>query len=158
MKKLASFLFVAALTAALALVGCSGGSGPSEGGAPAAAPQASAPAGGVTLPAGLDEGPRAGESPVDEAKAALGEKLFQTKGCSACHAFGKKVTGPDLAGVAKRRTAKWIESQILHPDLMTKQDPIAKDLFAKFMLQMPNQKLTPDEAAAVVEYFKQKDR
>ncbi len=63
-----------------------------------------------------------------------------------------------LASRSKRRTARWIENQILHPDVMTKQDPIAKDLFAKFMLQMPNQKLTPDEAAAVVEYFKQKDR
>jgi mono/diheme cytochrome c family protein len=110
------------------------------------------------MPAGLNDGPRAAESPVDAAMAAKGEQLFSTKGCTACHAFGKKATGPDLAGVSTRRTAKWIEAQILHPDVMTKQDPIAKELFAKHMLQMPKQGLTPEEAAAVIEYFKQKDQ
>lgn len=156
-KALAMFV----LTASLALLaGCSGGEKPEASpDAGSAAPSASAPAaGGATLPPGLDEGPRAAESPVDEAKAAEGEKLFSTKGCTACHAFGKKVTGPDMAGVSKRRTAKWIEAQILHPDLMVKQDPIARELFAKHALQMPKQGLTPEQAAAVIEYFKLKDR
>lgn len=116
-----------------------------------------APVGSETLPANLDQGPRAAESGYDEAKAELGEKLFQTKGCSACHAFGRRVTCPDLAGVTMRRTAAWMESQILHPDLMVKQDPTARELFAKFALQMPKQGLTPDEAKAVIEFFKHKD-
>jgi cytochrome c551/c552 len=98
------------------------------------------------------------ESPVDQAMAEKGEKLFQTKGCSACHAFGKKVTGPDLDGVTMRRTALWMENQILHPEVMTKQDPIARELFAKHSLQMPNQKLTPEEARAVIEYLKHKNK
>lgn len=156
--------FFAALLAAvvLSLVGCGGGKG--SGGDNAAAPpaggtpSATAPAGGTeTLPANLDQGPRAGESGYDEAKAKLGEALFSSKGCSACHAFGKRVTCPDLAGVTTRRTAAWIESQILHPDLMVKQDPTARALFAQFALQMPKQGLTPDEAKSVIEYFKHKD-
>ena len=105
-----------------------------------------------------DSGPRAGESAVDESKVKQGETLFQTKGCTACHAFGKRVTCPDLAGVTQRRTAEWMKNQILHPDVMTKEDPIAHDLFAKFSLQMPNQKLTEDEALAVIEFFKHKDK
>jgi cytochrome c551/c552 len=105
-----------------------------------------------------DSGPRAFEAPVDAAKAEQGEKLFKTKGCIACHAFGKKVTGPDLAGVTRRRTALWIENQILHPEVMTKEDPIAHDLLAKHSIQMPNQKLTEEEARAVIEYFKHKDK
>jgi mono/diheme cytochrome c family protein len=104
-----------------------------------------------------DSGPRAFEGPGDEAGAKRGEQLFKDKGCSACHAFGKKVTGPDLAGVTHRRTAEWIENQILHPDVMVKTDPISHELFAKYMLQMPKQGLTPDEAKAVIAYFRHVD-
>jgi len=150
---------VAFLLTAVLAAGCGGKQ--SE---PAASNATSAPApsatGATTVPAvsKYDSGPRAGESPADEALAEQGEKLFQTKGCSACHAFGKKVTGPDLAGVTQRRTAVWIENQILHPEVMTKEDPIARELFAKHSLQMPNQKLTESEARAVIEYFKHKDK
>ena len=105
-----------------------------------------------------DSGPRAAASAVDGALAEKGEQLFQTKGCSACHAFGKKSAGPDLAGVTMRRTATWMENQILHPEVMTREDPISHQLFAQFALQMPNQGLTPDEARAVVEFFKHKDK
>jgi hypothetical protein len=40
---------------------------------------------------------------------------------------------------------------------MIKEDPIARELFAKFALQMPKQGLTPDEARAVIEFFKHTD-
>jgi mono/diheme cytochrome c family protein len=127
-------------------------------------PQASsstsaAPAATASGPAATsqyDGGPRAADTPIDESKIAHGQQLFQTKGCSACHTFGQKLTGPDLAGVTHRRTAAWMENQILHPEIMTKEDPISHELFAKFALQMPNQGLTPEEAAAVVEFFKHK--
>ncbi len=147
-------LVVLILSAPLA-AGCGGKKSESE-------PAQSAPSatGATAVPAvsPYDSGPRAAETPVDEALAEKGEKLFQTKGCSACHAFGKKVTGPDLDGVTMRRTATWLENQILHPEVMTKQDPIARELFAKHSLQMPNQKLTQEEALAVIEYFKHKNK
>jgi len=139
----------------VAVAGC-GGSTPAEkssGSAPGAVT-----GGAVATVSKYDQGPRAGETPVDKVLAEQGEKLFQTKGCSACHAFGKKVTGPDLAGVTMRRTAQWMENQILHPDVMVKEDPISHALFAQFALQMPNQGLTPEEAKAVIEYFKHKDQ
>jgi mono/diheme cytochrome c family protein len=116
-----------------------------------------ASAGAGSLPPDLDQGPRAAATGADEAKAKIGEGLFQTKGCSACHGFGKRVSCPDLLGVSQRRTAKWMESQILHPDVMTKQDPIARQLFAQYSLQMPKQGLTEDEARAVIEFLKHKD-
>ena len=31
----------------------------------------------------------------------------------------KRLTGPDLRGVTRRRTAQWMESQILHPEKYT---------------------------------------
>jgi len=137
--------------------GCGGAKDAGESKAVATSTSPAPSPGAATLPANLDQGPRAGESDVDEARAKVGEQLFKDKGCSACHAFGKRVTGPDLAGVSMRRTQAWMESQILHPDLMVKQDPVARGLFAQFALQMPNQGLTPDEARAVIEYFKHQD-
>ncbi|MBI3538713.1 MAG: cytochrome c [Candidatus Eisenbacteria bacterium] len=104
-----------------------------------------------------DNGPRAGESPADEALARQGETLFKDKGCSACHGFGKRISCPDLNGVTMRRTQQWMEHQILHPEVMTKQDPIAHQLFAQYSLQMPNQGLTEAQAKAVIEFLKHKN-
>ena len=143
--------------------GCGGGqdaqtSGSSSSGS--SSPAAATPAAGTSsMPAvsRYDSGPRASEAPIDEHLAEQGGKLFQTKGCTACHAFGKRVTGPDLAGVSMRRTATWLENQILHPETMVKEDPIARELFAQYALQMPNQKVQPEEAKAIIEYFKDQD-
>ena len=87
--------------------------------------------------------------------AAEGKTLFTNKGCVTCHGFGKKVIGPDLKGVASRRTAQWMEQQILHPEVMTKEDPIAHALLVEYKVPMTNQKLTPEQAKAVIEYLKQ---
>lgn len=146
------------------LAGCGGGGSQSQSSSTSSnassSPATSSSSASTSMPAvsKYDSGPRAGESPVDEELAEKGEKLFQTKGCTACHAFGKRVTGPDLAGVTMRRTAEWMENQILHPDKMVKEDPISHGLFATYALQMPNQGLTSDEAKAVIEYFKHKDK
>jgi len=144
-----------AVVLALALSGCGQKSAPADGGSEASTP----PPAATAMPAvsKYDTGPRAIEGAADEALAEQGEKLFQTKGCSACHTFGKKMSGPDLQGVTTRRTAAWMENQILHPDVMVKEDPISKKLFAEMMLQMPNQGLKPEEARAVIEYLKHKD-
>ena len=122
---------------------------------PKAAAPVATPASAV---AGLDDGPRAVSEPVDAALATKGAALFKSKGCVTCHGFGKRVIGPDLAGVSKRRTSRWMESQILHPEKMIVQDPIAKALFAQYKIPMTNQNLTADQAKAVVEYIKQTDR
>lgn len=156
MRRIASPIPLAALLFAL-VAGCGGKQEGAQPAASAAAPASSAAAGTDVLPAGLDDGPRAGAASIDEDKAEAGEKLFQSKGCSACHGFGQRVSCPDLQGVSMRRTAKWMESQILHPDVMTKQDPIAHKLFGEYAMQMPKQGLTQDEARAVIEFLKHKD-
>jgi cytochrome c551/c552 len=136
----------------LAVAGCGGQKAEPTPPPPAAAPAAFVP------PADLDQGPRAGESAMDEALAAQGEKLFTARGCVACHAFGKTVVGPDLKGVAMQRTARWMEAQILHPVEMVQQDPISRELMTRYKTQMTNQGLTPDEAKAMVEYIKKAGR
>jgi len=102
-----------------------------------------------------DDGPRASATPVNAALATEGKTLFTNKGCVTCHGFGKRVIGPDLKGVATRRTAQWMEQQILHPEVMTKEDPIAHALLVEYKVPMTNQKLTPEEAKKVIEYLKQ---
>lgn len=105
-----------------------------------------------------DSGPRASEGRVDTVQAAAGKKLFMTKGCTACHGWGKKLTGPDLKGVTNRRTAAWMEQQIMHPDVMTRTDPISHGLMiANNNLQMLNLHLTQSEAASLIVYFRQRD-
>lgn len=158
MSRSAVLSSVLVLALPLLLSGC-GGSGTSSSSSSSASSGASAPASGgaVATVSKYDSGPRAGESPVDEALAEQGEKLFQNKGCSACHTWGKKMSGPDLHGVTMRRTALWMENQILHPEVMTKEDPISRKLFGEMALQMPNQGLKPEEARAVIEYLKHKD-
>jgi mono/diheme cytochrome c family protein len=151
MNVLVRGLLLAALGAAM---GC-GGSKPEANDQANAATHASS---GTASVSKFDGGPRAAETPANEALAEQGEKLFQTKGCSACHTFGKRGAGPDLSGVTMRRTAQWMENQILHPDVMVKEDPISHALFGEFALQMPNQGLTPEEARSVIEYFKHQDQ
>ena len=154
-------LLLATLT--IALHGCGGGAGTDQtAGTPPATPTPAAepPKAAAPLPteSKSDTGPRAGESAVNAAMATNGEKLFQTKGCMVCHGFGKKITCPDLVGVSMRRTARWMEEQILHPEVMVKEDRIAAELKAQYVLPMTNQGLTADEARAVIEFLKRKDR
>src|SRR4051812_24436604 len=60
-----------------------------------------------------------------------GKQFFAAKGCIGCHKVGGgKLVGPDLKGVTARRDQVWIEKMILRPDVMTKEDDTARQLFA----------------------------
>ena len=65
---------------------------------------------------------------------------------------------PDLVGVSTRRTSRWIEQFVLHPEVMVSEDSIGRKLMDVYTIQMPNFELTPTEARALVEYFKLQDR
>lgn len=159
MRRLTLFVLLIGTIAAVSGCGSRSNDSASTPANSSSAPVAGTAAGGDPSSASspLDVGPRANSTPVDHEAAELGETLFSSKGCTACHGFGKKLTGPDLAGVTERRTAQWIESQILHPEVMTKNDPIAHQLYATFALQMPNQHLTQAEALDVIEYLKHRN-
>jgi len=129
------------------LAGCGANSG--DGASPSGA------AAGTSL---FDAGPRAAEAPVDGALAEVGEGLFKTKTCSTCHGFGVRITGPDLKGVTQRRSATWMEQQMRQPEVMTKTDPIARQLLGQYAVQMPNLMLKPEEIKALIEFLKHKDK
>lgn len=150
------------LLALLLLAACSG-SNPSADASAATPPAASAPPTATPTPAAVEVGP---DGPADIAlpdgfAAATGDDavekgaaIFQAKGCGGCHKFEEKLVGPALKGLGERRTDAWLAKMILHPDEMTKKDPVAKDLFRSTMTQMPNQGVTADEIGALIAYIK----
>ncbi len=91
---------------------------------------------------------------IDQAMAAQGKEVYDRL-CLACHRIGKKFIGPAPNGILERRTPEWVMNMILNPELMVKEDPLAKELLVEFNgSPMANQSLTEEEARAVLEYFR----
>ncbi len=91
---------------------------------------------------------------VDQAMAKKGEEIYSQM-CLACHKVGKKFIGPAPDGVLERRTPEWVMNMILHPEIMVKEDPLAKALLIEFNgAPMANQGLTEQQARDILEYFR----
>lgn len=91
---------------------------------------------------------------IDQALVSSGLQVFEAK-CTACHKIEKNFIGPSPKGILSRRTAAWTMNMILNPDVMVKEDPIAKKLLMEFNgAPMANQNLTEEEARQVLEYFR----
>jgi mono/diheme cytochrome c family protein len=93
---------------------------------------------------------------IDSTMVAEGEVIFKAK-CTACHKISKRFVGPGLKGVTERRTPEWIMNMILDPELMVKENEIAKQLLIEYVAPMANQNLTEDEARKILEYFRTKN-
>jgi cytochrome c2 len=87
------------------------------------------------------------------------------KVCATCHTIGggDKI-GPDLAGLSKRRTVKWIVKFVNYPEGMIngdadeegyeKPDATAKKLFALYKPQMmAEQEMTEAQVKATLKYI-----
>jgi cytochrome c2 len=85
--------------------------------------------------------------------ATRGQQTFQEL-CAMCHTIGGGVlVGPDLKGVAERRSEEWIISFVQHSQELVKAgDPDAVAIFEEFNLVMPDQPLAEDEILAIIEY------
>ncbi len=94
--------------------------------------------------------------PIDKNLVEKGKKIFEEK-CAACHKIEEKYVGPPIKGITKRRTAEWIMNIILNPVEMTQKDPIAKQLLAEYLVQMPYQNVNEEDARAILEYFRSID-
>lgn len=94
---------------------------------------------------------------IDDAMAAEGQTTF-TAFCSACHKFGERYVGPDLAGVTVRRSPEWVMNMILNTNEMIFEDETAYELLAEYMTPMAQLPLTEEQARGLLEYFRQVDR
>lgn len=91
---------------------------------------------------------------IDMEMAKKGEEVYNQM-CLACHRVGKKFVGPAPNGILGRRTPEWVMNMILNPEVMVKEDPLAKELLQEFNgAPMANQGLTEEQARAILEYFR----
>jgi mono/diheme cytochrome c family protein len=90
---------------------------------------------------------------VDTKEAHEGKELFDQK-CGACHKPNERYVGPALGGVVDRRGPEYVMNMALNPAEMVRRHPEAKKLYATFLVEMPNQGLTPEQARRVVEYLR----
>ncbi len=94
------------------------------------------------------------DAEIDQALAKKGEEVYNQM-CLACHKVGKKFIGPAPNGVLKRRSPEWVMNMILNPEVMVKEDPLAKELLAEFNgAPMSNQGLSEDQARSILEFFR----
>ncbi|MHB8122760.1 MAG: c-type cytochrome [Desulfuromonadaceae bacterium] len=86
--------------------------------------------------------------------ADQGKDLFD-KQCSGCHTIGGGDSGgPDLKGVAAKRSHEWLESVIIEPDKLTaNKDPIQAELVKKYGYEMPNLGIGHEDALKIITYL-----
>ncbi|HZJ19494.1 MAG TPA: cytochrome c [Pricia sp.] len=94
------------------------------------------------------------DAEIDQALADQGKEVYDQM-CIACHRADKKFIGPAPKGILDRRSPEWVMNMILNPQVMIKEDPLAKDLLQEFNgAPMANQGLTEEQARSVLEYFR----
>jgi protein SCO1/2 len=89
-----------------------------------------------------------------------GSAMF-TKLCAGCHTIGRgDRVGPDLDGLALRRSRAWISDFLIDPIKMrARQDPIALALAAKFPgVRMPYLQIHESDAADLIAYIDAKSK
>ena len=87
--------------------------------------------------------------------AANGAALFKSNACNSCHAVGKKLTGPDLAGLSERREEGWIVKWIHNPQgMIDSGDPQAVELKSQFATTMaPYANLSEGDIKDIIAYL-----
>lgn len=91
---------------------------------------------------------------IDQELVAQGKEVYDYN-CLACHKTDKKFVGPAPKGILERRAPEWIMNMILNPEVMVKEDPIAKQLLLEYNgSPMANQGMTEEQARAILEYFR----
>jgi predicted ribosomally synthesized peptide with SipW-like signal peptide len=95
-----------------------------------------------------------GETTGGETAAVDGAQVFDSAGCSGCHALADAgstaTTGPDLDGALQGKPTSFIEESIVDPN-----KEIAKGYPPDVMPQDFGDTLSPEELDALVKYLKQ---
>ena len=87
--------------------------------------------------------------------ADRGQQAFQAM-CSACHTIGGgRLVGPDLQGIAERRSESWIIDFVQHSQALVQGgDEDAVAVFEEYnQIPMPDQPLTEQEVRGILAYI-----
>ena len=100
-----------------------------------------------------------GTAPSAHAQADVmtkrGKMLWTNRGCGACHGIGKKMAGPDLAGLEQRRSREWINKWLKETDSMIASDSTAMALVAEWKgIRMPQQTITDQDVESLLNYLR----
>ena len=149
---------IGCLVGALALGAAACGSSATESSAPSASAAAAPTKPGELTPFQIEHGIGPITDPVtlgavDKTLADAGAKVFEQK-CASCHKMEERYVGPPLGDVLTRRSPAFILNMVLNPQTMVEKHPVSKKLLAEFLLMMPNQNMTPDEARQALEYLR----
>lgn len=91
---------------------------------------------------------------IDQDMVAQGKMVYDGM-CTMCHMVDKKFVGPPINNILERRTPEWIMNMILNPEVMLKEDELAKKLLVEFNnTVMINQYISKEDARAIVEYLR----
>lgn len=84
-----------------------------------------------------------------------GKEMFQQR-CAVCHSIGGgRLVGPDLAGVADKRSEDWLIRFIKSQDAVLKSgDKTAKAIWDEYKMPMPDQALSDNQIKAVLAHIK----
>lgn len=99
--------------------------------------------------------------PSYEELAALGRDVFESRGCTECHAdagarheaAAADREAPSLDAVSRHRTFPWVYHMVVYPDSMLREDPTARELMGGYETKMRDVGVTPWEALLLYEYL-----
>lgn len=92
----------------------------------------------------------------DAARAANGMKLWKKHGCVGCHAIGKRLAGPDLAGVSERRSREWLHQWMKNTTAMLQSDSTAMQMMKESNgARMPQFRLSDNDIDDLLAYIAQ---
>ncbi len=95
-------------------------------------------------------------SSVDPSLAQRGKTLWINRGCSGCHAIGRKMAGPDLWGVVDRRSNEWLRGWLHNTNQYLQTDPQAMAMLEEWhYIKMPQIRLSDAEIDALFHYIAQ---
>src|SRR6185436_2120323 len=97
-------------------------------------------------------------SAQSDAMSKRGKMLWTNRGCGSCHGIGKKMAGPDLAGVEQRRPKEWLTKWLMQTDVMLASDSTAMALLAEWKgIKMPKQTLSEQDVDAILAYLRSEE-
>jgi cytochrome c2 len=94
---------------------------------------------------------------IDKSMVAEGQYIYDLI-CSSCHHLDNtKLVGPGWKGVTQRRKPEWIMNFVTNTDENLDKNATAQTLLEEFMVRMPNQNLSDDDARHMLEFMRNND-